>query len=181
MDNWPRTWHYCTLFFFSIYSKKPKTFFGKRQFNHLSKISQKLWLYLFYLLQCKQLKRKMSILNSLDYFMCVLPVCMYAPHVCVVSTEVRRGCWMPWSQSYRQQWTMWMLGTRSHNHRANSVMTMNIVQGFALTAPTIFCLPESTHNSSTESILTEKWTDWPLVQPLKAYYYQVLGKTATPH
>lgn len=63
---------------------------------------------------------------------------------------------------------MRMLGTRAHNHWANSVLTMNIVQGFALTAATIFSPPESTHNSSTESIPTEKWIDWPLVQPLEA-------------
>lgn len=84
MDSWPHTWHYCTLFFFSIYSKKPKTFFGKRQLNHLSKTSQKLCLYLHYLLQCTQLKRKMSILNCFRLFcVCVACVYVYAPHVCV--------------------------------------------------------------------------------------------------
>lgn len=41
------------------------------------------------------------------YFICmvVLPECMFCvPHVCLVSTENRRGCQIPWKWSYRQLW-----------------------------------------------------------------------------
>lgn len=78
-------------------------------------------------------------------------------HMCVCGVHRGQERMLDALESELQiQWTMWMLGTCAHNHRANSVLTMNIVQGFALTAATIVCPPESSHNGSTESIPTEE-------------------------
>lgn len=47
--------------------------------------------------------------NLLSFYLCVLPVCVFAHCVCAVSVKARRGHKIPWP--YKQLWVaMWLLG-----------------------------------------------------------------------
>lgn len=142
----------------------------------------------YYLLQCTQLKRKMSILNCFRLF-CVCAACVYVygPHVCVVSTEVRRGCWMPWSWSYRQLQTMWMLGTRARN-RWPTLSWQWILFKVLLLLPLPYSVrlnPLTTVQPRASPVRNEQTDHWssPSGQGSDSptdLLLSVLGKTATP-
>lgn len=97
-----------------------------------------------------------------------LPACMYMYHVCLVSSEVRRRCWIPWNWNQRQLWAaMWMLGTRpGSSRRAANVLKLRalpsplplwflsfVLDNFAA-FPKMLSLPNSGGYSSKESALS---------------------------
>lgn len=75
------------------------------------------------------LKKKNSLKRHLGLLLYAYGcfACMHAsvPHVCLKPNEVRRGCWVPWNQSYRRA-TRWVLGIESrYFHKSKYSYSLN--------------------------------------------------------